>query len=118
MLSRLKRLVSPPVGCAALAMTVLVSGCGGGPLESDRIFSGNVFSGSLPKDYPIHGIDARGGACASYGGALRRPLGLQSCINRHFRNLRLRFNYRSQMSQITVTHPSIRLRRSVRGSEL
>ena len=23
-----------------------------------------------------------------------------------FRNLRLRFNYRSQMSQLTVTHPS------------
>ena len=33
------------------------------------------------------------------------PLGLQPCINRHFRNLRLRFNYRSQMSQLTVTHP-------------
>ena len=30
------------------------------------------------------GIDARGGACASYGGALRRPLRLQPCINRHF----------------------------------
>src|ERR1700693_1746489 len=29
-------------------------------------------------------IDARGGACASYGGALRRPLGLQPRINRHF----------------------------------
>ena len=51
-------------------------------------------------------IDARGGACASYGGALRRPLGLQPCTNRHFRNLRLRFNYRSQMSQLTVTHPT------------
>jgi lysozyme len=60
MLSRLKRLVFRPVGCAALAMTVLVSGCGGGsPLESDRVFSDNVFSGSnlKPKDYPIHGID-------------------------------------------------------------
>ena len=60
MLSRLKRLVSRPVGCAALAMTVLVSGCGGGgSLESDRVFSGDVFSGNYPKpkDYPIHGID-------------------------------------------------------------
>ena len=47
MLSRLKRLVSRPVGCAALTMTALVSGCGGGPLESDRVFSGNVFSGNL-----------------------------------------------------------------------
>ena len=45
MLSRLKRLVSRPIGCAALAMAALVSGCGGaGPLESDRVFSGNVFS--------------------------------------------------------------------------
>src|SRR5271169_5364327 len=60
MLSRLKRLVSRPVGCAALAIAALVSGCGGvGPLESDRVFSGNVFSGNYPKpkDYPIHGID-------------------------------------------------------------
>ena len=49
----------------------------------------------------------QGGARASYGGAfLNRPLGLQPCINRHFRNLRLRFNYRSQMSQLTVTHPT------------
>jgi hypothetical protein len=40
-------------------------------------------------------------------GALRRPIGLQPCVNRHFRNLRLRFNYRSQMSQLTVTHPSL-----------
>ena len=40
------------------------------------------------------------------GRALRRPLGLQPCINRHFRNLQLRFNYRSQMSQLTVTHPT------------
>jgi hypothetical protein len=30
MLSRLKQLVFRPVGCAALAMTALVSGCGGG----------------------------------------------------------------------------------------
>ena len=59
MLSRLKRLVSRPIGCAALAMAALVSGCGGGPLESDPVFAGNVFSGShlKPKDYPIHGID-------------------------------------------------------------
>jgi lysozyme len=60
MLSRLKRLVSRPIGCAALAMAALVSGCGGaGPLESDRVFSGNVFSSNhlKPKDYPIHGID-------------------------------------------------------------
>jgi hypothetical protein len=28
--------------------------------------------------------DGRGGACASYGEALRRPLGLQPSINRHF----------------------------------
>ena len=27
-----------------------------------------------------------------------------------FRNLRLRFNYRSQMSQLTVTHPSLDFR--------
>ncbi len=34
-----------------------------------------------------------------------------------FRNLRLRFNYRSQMSQLTVTHPSPVLERSdYRGS--
>ena len=36
-------------------------GCTGGadPLESERVFSGNVFSGNhlKPKDYPIHGID-------------------------------------------------------------
>jgi lysozyme len=60
MLSRLKRLVSRPIGYAALAMAALVSGCGGaGPLESDRVFSGNVFSSNhlKPKDYPIHGID-------------------------------------------------------------
>src|ERR1700735_1330340 len=60
MLSRLKRLVSRPIGCAALAMAALVSGCGGaGPLESDRVFSGHVFSSNhlKPKDYPIHGID-------------------------------------------------------------
>jgi lysozyme len=41
-------------------MAALVSGCGGaGPLESDRVFSGNVFSSNhlKPKDYPIHGID-------------------------------------------------------------
>ena len=60
MLFRLKRLVSRPIGCAALAMAALVSGCGGaGPLESDRVFSGNVFSSNhlKPKDYPIHGID-------------------------------------------------------------
>jgi lysozyme len=60
MLSGLKRLVSRPIGCAALAMAALVSGCGGaGPLESDRVFSGNVFSSNhlKPKDYPIHGID-------------------------------------------------------------
>ena len=31
---------------------------GGGPLESDLVFSGDVSSGNLkPKDYPIHGID-------------------------------------------------------------
>jgi len=60
MLFRLKPLVYRPVGCAALAMTVLVSGCsGGGPLESDRVFSGDVSSDTRlkPKDYPIHGID-------------------------------------------------------------
>ena len=60
MVSRLKGLVSRPVLCAALAMAALVSGCGGGgQLESDRVFSGDVFSGShlKPKDYPIHGID-------------------------------------------------------------
>ena len=59
MVSRLKGLVSRPVLCAALMMTALVSGCGGGPLESDPVFAGNVFSGShlKPKDYPIHGID-------------------------------------------------------------
>jgi lysozyme len=59
MLSRLKRLVSQPVLCAALAMAALVSGCGGAPLESDQVISDNVFSDSYPKprDYPIHGID-------------------------------------------------------------
>ena len=60
MLSRLKRLVSRPVGCAAVAMALLASGCGGGgPLESEQVFSDNVFSGNhlKPKDYPIHGID-------------------------------------------------------------
>jgi lysozyme len=40
-------------------LTALVAGCGGGPLESDPVFAGNVFSGNYPKpkDYPIHGID-------------------------------------------------------------
>ena len=60
MLSRLKRLVYRPVGCVAFAMAAFVSGCGGGggPLESDLVFSGDVSSGNLkPKDYPIHGID-------------------------------------------------------------
>jgi lysozyme len=60
MLSELKRLVSRPVGCAALAIAALVSGCGGvGPLESDQVISDNVFSDNYPKpkDYPIHGID-------------------------------------------------------------
>jgi lysozyme len=60
MLSRLKRVVYRPVGCVALAMAAFVSGCGGGgPLESDRVFSGDVSSGNhlKPKDYPIHGID-------------------------------------------------------------
>lgn len=59
MLSRLKRVVFRPVGCAAVAMALLASGCGGGgPLESDLVFSGDVSSGNLkPKDYPIHGID-------------------------------------------------------------
>jgi lysozyme len=56
--SRLKRLVWP-VGCAAIAIAALVSGCSRDPPESDRVFAGNVFSGSYPKprDYPIHGID-------------------------------------------------------------
>ena len=59
MLSRLKRLVFRPVGSVALMMTALVAGCGGGALESDPVFAGNVFSGNYPKpkDYPIHGID-------------------------------------------------------------
>src|SRR6202020_1483385 len=60
MLSRLKRLASRPIDYAALAVAALVSGCGGtGPLESDQVFSGNVFSSNhlKPKDYPIHGID-------------------------------------------------------------
>ena len=59
MLSRCKWLISRPVGCVALAMAALVSGCGREPPESDRVFSGNVFSGNhlKPKDYPIHGID-------------------------------------------------------------
>lgn len=41
------------------SISTLVSGCGGGPLASDRVFSGNVFSSNhlKPKDYPIHGID-------------------------------------------------------------
>jgi lysozyme len=56
----LKRLVCRPFGFAALAMTALLSGCGGGgPLETDRAFRDNVFAGSYPKprDYPVHGID-------------------------------------------------------------
>ena len=60
MLSTLKRLGSRPIGYAALAIAALVSGCGGvGSLESDRVFSSNVFSSNhlKPKDYPIHGID-------------------------------------------------------------
>ena len=60
MLSRLKRVVFRPVGYAAVAMALLASGCGGGgPLESEQVFSDNVFSGNhlKPKDYPIHGID-------------------------------------------------------------
>src|SRR5579871_4785398 len=63
--SKLERLLSGPVGCVALSMAALVSGCGGGgPLESDQVFSGHLSSGSVfssnhskPKDYPIHGID-------------------------------------------------------------
>ena len=40
-------------------MSLLASGCGGGPLESDQVISENVFSDNYPKpkDYPIHGID-------------------------------------------------------------
>ena len=60
MLSRLKRLVYRPVGRAALAIAALVSGCGGGgPLEFDLVFPGDVSSGTISsrKDYPIHGID-------------------------------------------------------------
>ena len=34
------------------------------------------------------------------------PSGFSPASDRSFRNLRLRFNYRSQMSQLTVTHPS------------
>jgi lysozyme len=59
MLSRLKWCVSVPIGCAAVAMALLASGCGGGSLESDQVISDNVFSDNYPKprDYPIHGID-------------------------------------------------------------
>ena len=59
MLSRHKHMVYWPLGCVALAMAGFVSGCGGGgPLESDLVFSGDLSSGNLkPKDYPIHGID-------------------------------------------------------------
>jgi lysozyme len=59
MVPRLKWRIYRPVGCAALAIAALVSGCGRDPPESDRIFSGNFFSGNhpKPKDYPIHGID-------------------------------------------------------------
>ena len=59
MLSKVKRLDSQPVLCAALVMAVLVSGCGGAPLDSDQVIADNVFSDSYPKprDYPIHGID-------------------------------------------------------------
>jgi lysozyme len=40
-------------------MSLLASGCGGGPLESDQVISENVFSDNYPKpkDYPIYGID-------------------------------------------------------------
>ena len=40
-------------------MSLLASGCGGGPLEFDQVISENVFSDNYPKpkDYPIHGID-------------------------------------------------------------
>jgi lysozyme len=59
MLYRFERVVFRPVGYAAVAMALLTSGCGGGgPLESEQVFSGDVSSGNLkPKDYPIHGID-------------------------------------------------------------
>ena len=57
MVSRLKRLVSRPVGCAALAMTALVSGCGGDPLASDRVFCWQCLFGQPSQADPIHGID-------------------------------------------------------------
>jgi hypothetical protein len=46
MLSKVKRLDSQPVLCAALVMAVLVSGCGGAPLDSDQVIADNVFSDS------------------------------------------------------------------------
>ena len=53
--------VSWPIGCAALAMAALVSGCGSAPARWNLtgFFLGNVFSSNhlKPKDYPIHGID-------------------------------------------------------------
>jgi lysozyme len=59
MLTKLKRLVSRPIGCTALAMAALVSGYVGAPLETDWALAGNVLPGKYPKpkDYPIHGID-------------------------------------------------------------
>ena len=57
-------------------------------------------------------IDARGGTRAGYGGALQPPSGFNPVSIVIFRNLRLRdANYRSQMSQLTVTHPSGRRHR-------
>jgi hypothetical protein len=49
MLSRLKQLVFRPVGCAALAMTALVSGCGGGGALTFQ------FPGPLRGRIPAHG---------------------------------------------------------------
>ena len=41
-----------------------------------------------------------------WGRRSRAPSGFSPLHQSSFRNLRLRFNYRSQMSQLTVTHPT------------
>jgi hypothetical protein len=51
-------------------------------------------------------IDARGGASASHEGALRRPLGLDPCIIRHFQTSSCGEIDPSRMSQLTVPHPT------------
>jgi hypothetical protein len=51
---------------------------------------------------------------ASFGGALRRPFGLPPFIDRHFYTSGCGEIYRSQMSHLTVPHPTNKLQQHAR----